>query len=196
MDGRTSLSGAHRIAGLFPVVLFLVVTAAPAAVGAEMPPQSRPADACALLTAQQVSRAMNMKVEPGIREDSGWLDGDAYEGAYSSTCVWKASRDRDAHDLTRPLGGASFAILTVISWPAGLDGAAIFLQSFRDAAESHVIATTPVPLHIGDEALWWGDGVAARKNNHSFGISVHLVEGRSKERQLEEFLAAEIATFL
>jgi hypothetical protein len=168
----------------------------PAGIGAEMPPQSRPANACGLLTDRQVSEAMKMKVDPGIREDTGRLEGDSYQGAYSSTCIWKAASDRDAHDLSRPLGGANFAILTVISWPVGVKGAAIFLQSFRDAAESHVIANTPVPLKIGDEALWWGDGVAVRRNNHSFGISVHLVNGRSQERQLEEFLAAQITAQL
>jgi hypothetical protein len=137
-----------------------------------------------------------MTVDPGVREDSGRLEGDDYQGAYSSTCVWRASADRNAHDPSRPLGGASFAILTVISWPLGVNGPAMFLQSFRDAAESHVITSTPVSLRIGDEELWWGDGVAARKGNHSFGISVHLVNQRSKERQLEESLAMRIAAQL
>jgi hypothetical protein len=135
---------------------------------------------------------MNTKVDAGVREDTGWLDAPDYAGAYSSTCTWRASSDSDAHDPTRSLGGASFAILTVISWPAG-DGPAKFLQSFRNAADDHVITGTPVPLQIGDEALWWGDGVAARKGSLSFGMSVHLVNERAKERRMEELLAAKIA---
>jgi hypothetical protein len=202
MAGRTSRFGARRFAARLHIVPLLAMIGPPAwlggaaRIGAEVPPPSQPASACALLTQWQVSEAMKMQVDPGIREDTGRLDGDAYQGAYSSTCVWKAAGDRDAHDLTRPLGGASFAILTVISWPVGVKGAEIFLQSFRDAAQSHIIANAPVPLQIGDEALWWGDGVAVRKHNHSFGISVHLVNGRSKERQLEEFLAAKVISSL
>ena len=137
-----------------------------------------------------------MKVDPRARDDSGLLHGPAYEGSYSSTCVWRASADRGAQDPSRPLGGASFAILTIIAWPPGGNGPTKFLESFRDAAQSHIITTTPLPLKIGDEALWWGDGVAARKGNLSFGISVHLVNGRFKERQMEESLAAKITARL
>lgn len=178
------------------ILLLAGIIETPAGVGAEATPQIPTPNSCGLLTDRQVSEAMNMKVDPGVREDSGQLDGAAYEGAYSSTCVWKALQDRDAHDPTRPLGGANFAILTLISWPAGGNGPAKFLQSFRDAAQSHIITSTPVTLRIGDEALWWGDGVAARKGNVGFGISIHLLNGRPQERQMEESLAAEIAAQL
>jgi hypothetical protein len=159
MDRPTSPPCPRRTAELLrAVALLFAMIGSPARIWAEMLPQSGVANACSLLTDRQVSEVMKMKVDPGIREDSGRLQGDSYQGAYSSTCIWKAASDRDAHDLNRPLGGANFAILTVISWPAGANGAAIFLQSFRDAAESHVIANTPVPLQIGDEALWWATG--------------------------------------
>jgi hypothetical protein len=152
-------------------------------------------NSCALLTERQVSQIMRVKVDPGVRNDSGRLSDAPYEGSYSSTCTWRVSANQDAHDPSRPLGGASFAILTVISWPAG-GGPAMFLQSFRDAAQSRIITTTPVALRIGDEALWWGDGVAARKGSLSFGMSVHLVNGRAEERAMEELLAAKIAAQL
>jgi hypothetical protein len=178
------------------IMLFASIIESPGGAGTDTNRQGPEPNSCGLLTDEQISEAMNMKVDPGAREDSGRLDGRVYEGAYSSTCVWRASQDRGAHDSTRPLGGANFAILTLISWPAGGNGPAMFLQSFRDAAESHIIASAPVTLRIGDEALWWGDGVAARKGNVSFGISIHLLNGRAKERQMEESLAAKIAARL
>jgi hypothetical protein len=136
---------------------------------------------------------IELKVDAGVRDDSGRLEGRNYEGSYSSTCVWRVSADRQANDPSLPLGGASFAILTIILWPASAgDGPAKYLQSFRDAALNGEITTRPLPLRIGDEALWWGDGVAVRKCNLSFGISVHLRNGRSKERQMEESLANKI----
>jgi hypothetical protein len=191
-----SNQGFWTISAVAVVLLFGGVFESPADTGTAAIPQAPNVNSCALLTDRQVSEVMNMKVDPGVRDDSGRLDGSAYEGSYSSTCTWRVSADRDAHDPTLALGGASFAILTIISWPAGADGPAKFLQSFRDAAQSHIITTTPVPLQIGDEALWWGDGVAARKGQFSFGMSVHLLNGRSKERQMEELLAAKITAQL
>jgi hypothetical protein len=45
---------------------------------------------------------------------------------------------------------------------------------------------------IGDDSLWWGDGVAVRKGDISYGVSVHSVSQRSLERQMEETLASKI----
>lgn len=185
--------GFWRLRTAAVILLFASIIESPA--GADSSPHPKP-NSCDLLTDRQVSEVMHMKVDPGARDDSGQPAGAGYEGAYSSTCVWRASQDRSAQDPTLPLGGANFAILTLISWPVGADGPAKFLQSFRDAAESHIITSTPVALRIGDEALWWGDGVAARKGNVSFGISIHLVNGRPKEREMEESLAAKIAAQL
>jgi hypothetical protein len=155
-----------------------------------------PIDPCALLTDNQVSDVIEMRVDPGFREDTGRLDSSGYQGSYSATCVWMVRSDSASRDSVRPWGKASFAVLAVISWPAGSEGPAEFLQSFRDAADSQLIPSSPLPLHIGDEALWWGDGVAARKGNISFGISVHLVQGRSKERAMEEVLTRAIVSHL
>ena len=198
-DGRSAFvanRGFWTISAVAAVLLFEVAAESPADTETAAIPQAPEVNSCLLLTDRQVSGVLNMKVDPGVREDSGRLDGAGYEGSYSSTCTWRVSADRDAHDPTRPLGGASFAILTIISWPAANNGPANFLQSFRDAAQAHVITTTPVPLQIGDDALWWGDGVAARKGKFSFGISIHLLDGRSKERRMEELLAAKIAAQL
>jgi hypothetical protein len=185
----------HAVSAAVAALIFGAVADSPADTADAHVAPAPAINSCALLTDRQVSEVMHTKVDPGVREDTGRLDGPDYTGAYSSTCTWRASSDRDAHDPSRPLGGASFAILTVISWAAN-EGPAKFLQSFRSAAEDHVIASAPVPLHIGDEALWWGDGVAARKGKLSFGMSVHLVSERIKERRMEETLAAKIAAQL
>jgi hypothetical protein len=141
-----------------------------------------------LLSDADVSAAMGAAVEPGLRRDSGVTA----DGAYSSTCLWKVSADKDANDPKRPLGGARFAILNAMAWSKTGKGPASFLQSFRDAARDHIIDKTPVALKIGDESLWWGDGVAVRKGDMSFGMSVHLVTDRERERGLSEALAAKV----
>jgi hypothetical protein len=67
------------------------------------------------------------------------------------------------------------------------------LQSFRAAAKSNLIPTHPVALDIGDDSLWWGDGVAVRRGAVSLGISVVLHSAdRDKRRVWEESLAKEI----
>lgn len=152
-----------------------------------------PINACSLLTADEVAAVIGIKVDTGARNDGGWVNNDTMHGAYASTCFWRASADRGAADPTLPAGGASFAILNVISWPAGSAESGTFLQQFRDAAERNLIPSKPVPLKIGDEALWWGDGVAVKSGTVAFGISVHLIDGRPKERQMEENLGATLA---
>jgi hypothetical protein len=155
--------------------------------------KATPIDACALLTSDEVSEVIGVKVDAGSRRDDGWVDNDAVHGAYSSTCFWRATADRNLADPSLSMGGASYAILNVFSWPPGSNEAGSFLQKFRDAAESNLIPSKPVPLKIADEALWWGDGVAVKSGTVAFGISVHLVGGRPKERQMEETLGAKLA---
>jgi hypothetical protein len=155
--------------------------------------KATPIDACALLTPDEVSEVIGVKVDAGSRRDDGWVDNDTVHGAYSSTCFWRATADRNLADPSLSMGGASYAILNVFSWPPGSQEAGSFLQKFRDAAESNLIPSKPVPLKIADEALWWGDGVAVKSGTVAFGISVHLVGGRPKERQMEETLGAKLA---
>jgi len=149
-------------------------------------------NACTLVSADEISAVVHFNVEDGVRNDSGPIQEGPYDGAYSTTCLWKASEDRGANDPRRPLGGARFVILNVMSWPAGSQRAGRFLQGFRDAAEDHTISSTPVTLEIGDESLWWGDGVAVRKGHISYGVSVHSVNQRATERHMAETLAAKI----
>jgi hypothetical protein len=172
--------------------LILALCLAPALAGAQDTPKH--VDACALLSADEVSAITGLKVAPGRRSDSGVTN----QGAYSSTCLWAAPLAEDEEpDSSLPLGGASFAILNVTTWPGGAADAKKYVQDFRDSAEANLIDHKPVELQVGDEAVWWGSGVAVRKNAVSFGISVHLTEGdKSAHRGMEETLARKIVAKL
>lgn len=172
---------------IFCLALILATSASAQEKGAEI-------DACTLLTEAEVEAAIGREVDAGHRRDAGRTGDGAYPdtGSYSSTCLWRVTADRDKADPRRPLGGASFVILNAMTWPPGSGESKKFLQSFRDAAEHNVITSKPVALEIGEEALWWGDGVAVRNGDTSFGISVFLVGERPKQRGFEEALAAKI----
>lgn len=153
-------------------------------------------DACALLSDKEVASMLKLNVEPADRRDDGKLDNrPGYEGSYSSTCVWRVSEDKDKDSVDLPMAGMRFAILNAITWPKDSGKAANFLKSFYDAAEADIIPAKPIPLQgIGDDALWWGDGAAARVGDVSFGVSVFLQNGdKVTQRAMEEALAKKIA---
>jgi len=155
-------------------------------------------DACGFLTDSEVAELAHATTEPGERHDDGALQSGEYAvpGTFSSTCLWKLS-EAGAPDVSAPsFEGASYVILNVMQWPKGSGQARHFLESFRDAARRGEIAQTPVPLNIGDEGLWWGDGVAVCKADRSFGVSVHLAGDRDRERKIEEALARRVASRL
>lgn len=161
--------------------------------GAKATDPAHPADACALLTAEDVSAVVGAKVEAGERHDSGQVDG----GGYSSTCMWKVAGAPVASAAPEaPFGGARFAMLNTITWPAGSGLAHKYVADFYDAAKNDLIPGTPVPVAVGDEGLCWGDGVASRKGDISFGMSVHVGSDKQGERTMEEALAKKVAARL
>jgi hypothetical protein len=129
----------------------------------------RQIDACSLLLPGEISRVIGLPVNAGARKDAGLEPSTAY----SSTCLWKIKLQHPPPaDPTAPLGGQSFVILHAMQWPAGSGLARTFLEDFRKAAAVGDIPKQPVPRKFGDEALWWGDGLAVRKGDVSFGLSV------------------------
>jgi hypothetical protein len=147
-------------------------------------------DACSLLDVAEIGQAVGLPVDPGVRRDAG-LESN---GAYSSSCVWVLRpADEPPPDPTKPLGGRSFVILNAMLWPAGSGLARTFLDSFREAAAHGEIPSQPQARHFGDEALSWGDGLAVRRHDVSFGVSV-FIPGVTKERRgaLQEALAPAI----
>lgn len=147
-------------------VLALLPVAVAAAASA--PPQPH-IDACALLQAEQIAAVIGQAVEPGVRRDAGIEDN----GAYSSSCVWLLSAEKGQ---ARP---RSLVILNAQQFPAGSGRAHEFLDAFREAAASGVLPRAPGVRRFGDEALWWGDGLAVRRRDTSFGLSVHLPKSPS-----------------
>jgi hypothetical protein len=144
-------------------------------------------DACKLLTATEISEVVGLPVENGIRKDEGMQEN----GSYSSACVWVIGREKDfLEDPEAPLGGRQFVILNAMQWPHGSGLARQFLEAFHEAAANGELPSKPTPRTFGDEALWWGDGLAVRAKDVSFGLSVFLPK-RSPKRpgELEERLA-------
>lgn len=189
-------------AGVLGVVVAVAVVLSVASASTRAPggmASSGPADACALLTDNEVASTMKLEVMPADRRDDGALDDrPGYEGSYSSTCLWRVVDDQGMDNIDLPMNGMRFAILNAITWPKDSGKAAHFLQSFHDAAEHEIIPSKPIPLTgIGEDALWWGDGVAARVGDVSFGISVFLQNGdKDTQRAMEEALARKIASRL
>jgi hypothetical protein len=174
---------------LAPALLLAVAAPAAPAVG----PSGAALNACALITAEEVSSVLGAKVGPADRKDSGTTS----DGAWSSTCLWKVEgAAKTSPDPASPFGGAGFAILNAITWPGGADAARKYLDDFRDAARNDLIDMKPIPVEAGDEALWWGDGVAVRKGAVSFGVSVHTGTDKPTERKMEEALARSVAARL
>ena len=147
-------------------------------------------DACALLTTDQISKVVGMPVAEGARKDAGMQQN----GSYSSSCVWILGDDPDfVENPDAPLGGRSFVILNAMQWPSGSGLARKFLEAFHDAARHGEIPSKPESRRFGDEALWWGDGLAVRQGDTSFGLSVFIPDRpRSLSGQLEEQLAPSI----
>jgi hypothetical protein len=145
-------------------------------------------NACALLTAAEISSAIGMAVDGGRRQDDGMQE----DGQYSSSCIWMIEPNQP-RDPAAKLGGRRFVILNVMQWPEGRNLAGKFLQAFRDSSDKGVIPSKPTPRKFGDEALWWGDGLAVRKGDVSFGLSVFIPNPNvARTSALEEKLAPQV----
>lgn len=145
-------------------------------------------DACNLLTAAEISSVIGLAVDRGRRQDEG-LQRD---GQYSSSCIWMIEPSQ-RRDPSAKLGGRRFVILNVMQWPEGRNLADKFLQAFRDSADKGVLPSKPTPRKFGDEALWWGDGLAVRKGDVSFGLSVFIPNpNTARTSVLEEKLAPRV----
>jgi hypothetical protein len=148
-------------------------------------------NACSLISPADIASVTGGQVKPGERNDSGVVD----QGGYSATCLWKIEGlpklpEKDGE----PFGGTPFVMLNTIDWPAGSGMAKKYVNDFRDAAKQDLIPSTPIEVKtIGDDSLFWGDGVAVAKGDVSFGISVHVGNDKKAEQGMEEALARKIA---
>jgi hypothetical protein len=164
------------------LIVAVALAASSAALSAETPLEI---NACELLTSAEISAAVGLPVDNGRRQDEGM----SRDGQYSSTCMWTIEPGKTP-DQTAPGRGRRFVILNAQRWPAGRDMAKKFLQAFHESADKGVIANKPVPRKFGDEALWWGDGLAVRRGDVSFGLSVFMPKrDEARSSALEEKLA-------
>lgn len=127
-------------------------------------------DACSLLRVADIERVIGVPVEAGQRRDAGLENN----GAWSSSCLWMVQAPAGEPEAGAAGARRGFVILNAMQWPVGSGRAREFLDAFREAAEQGVLPRAPVARHFGDEALWWGDGLAVRRQDVSFGLSVHL----------------------
>lgn len=145
-------------------------------------------NACELLTPAEISAAIGLPVDNGRRQD----EGISRDGQYSSTCFWTIEPGK-VPDVTAPARGRRFVILNAHRWPAGKGMAKKFLEAFHESADQGVIPSKPMARKFGDEALWWGDGLAVRKGDVSFGLSVFMPKrGEPRTSVMEEKLAPHI----
>lgn len=133
-------------------------------------------DACGLLQPAEIGRVVGRIVDAGVRMDAGRQP----DGAWSSSCVWLLRSDGEPPMGARfDLRGRSFVMLNAVQWPAGSGKAGKFLDGFREALAGGVLAGPLSPRKYGDEAFWWGDGLAVRRRDTGFGLSLRLAGGRS-----------------
>jgi hypothetical protein len=170
---------------LLPALGAVFFLAAPGLQAAPAPPAA--IDACALLTPDQVSAVTGKSVELTQPFDNGITP----QGAHSTTCIWASPLPAGAEpDPTKRLGGRGFVVISVMNWPGGPNDARKFLDDFNRAFQEHGIDSKPVAVNVGaDDALWWGDGVAARKNGVSIGVSVAQFGDRAARQPQAESLA-------
>jgi len=167
-----------------PMTAAAVLVLSVSAARADAPP---PIDACKLLSADEIAAVTGKKVGAAIPQE-----GSEAEGSVSSVCIWRVAGDSDRATVDAPLQGSNYVMLDARSWLPRSDGPKRFLEDFRDAAKKDLIDMTPVPVDAGDEALYWGDGVAVRKGTKNFGISVHLQGGKPTEQAMETALAKKV----
>lgn len=152
---------------------------------------ARVVDACQFLTPAEISSALRVSVLEGQRQDLGF---DEKLAAYSSTCIWLIAEDRDDSEQSEALfGGRRFVILNAMQWAESDNRAHEYLEGFYRAARSGELPKAPVPRSLGEESLWWGDGLAVREGNVSFAISVFpTINGPQSPGLVEEQLAGKI----
>lgn len=174
-----------RTLRLVPAALSAALFLVPPGLRAATPPAA--IDACALLTPEQVAAVVGKAVEITQPFDNGITP----QGAHSTTCIWASPLPPGVEeDPTKRLGGRGFVVISVMNWPGGPSDARKFLDDFHRAFQEHGIESKPVAVNVGaDDALWWGDGVAARKNGISIGVSVAQYGDRAARQPQAENLA-------
>lgn len=146
---------------------------------------SKEIDACALLSSSDIAGVIGREVLQAEHHDAGLIENEDGAQSFSSTCFWDVA---GVAGDGAPNNRREYVILHAMKWSTATD-AQSYLASFYGAAQHGVIPNTPAALNIGDDALWWGDGVAVLSGVSSFGISVQIADAGENRRAFEAALA-------
>lgn len=131
---------------------------------------SKSFDVCRLLSAADIRAELGIDVATGQLHDIGF---DEKLAAHSWSCIWffreQTSGSSDSYQMN---DGKRFVILNLMRWSKRDNRAYEYLQGFRRAAETGELPRAPMTRSMGEEALWWGDGLAVRQGLVGFGVSV------------------------
>jgi hypothetical protein len=139
-------------------------------------------EACALLTEEEIAAATGVALAGGQEQSSG---GGGENQGHMTSCSWQTPDDAANFGLV---------VLTVWSWPPGSTGAANYVDAFRKVAAEIGGTTEPETLAVGDEALWDGTNVNARKGDVSISISAtaHANDSRTTAKALAERILSKL----
>ena len=140
---------------LLAAFLALAAVAILPARAAEAPPEI---PACPLLTVDEVAAAFGTPVTATERPATGGGPGQGR----MTTCFWA------------PAGGRLGATVSLVvwSWPAGHPAAPGYVEAIRLAASPD--RPPPADVVVGDEAVWDGDRLHARKGDIGFTLAASL----------------------
>ena len=125
-------------------------------------------DACALLTVEDFNAVFARTFNADKPGPSG--GGGANQGAMMS-CAWVSPGAEVAGKPMASLNNTYFTNLIVWSWPAGSGGSDSYMKSFVDAAKTYN-QPAPVPVTLGDAALWGGETMHVKKGDVTMSLSL------------------------
>ena len=125
-------------------------------------------DACALLTVEDFNAVFDRTFNADKPGPAG--GGGANQGAMTS-CGWASPGAEVAGKPMASLNNTYFTNLIVWSWPAGSGGSEMYMKSFVDAAKTYN-QPAPVPVSLGDAALWGGKTIHVKKGDVTMTLSL------------------------
>jgi hypothetical protein len=141
-------------------------------------------DACALLTVEDFNavfaRTFNAD-KPGPSTSGG-----AKQGAMMS-CAWVSPGAEVAGKPMASLNNTYFINLIAWSWPAGSGGGDKYMNSFVDAAKTFN-QPVPVPVALGDAALWGGKSMHVKKGDVTMSLTLTGPDDEAVKRTAAESL--------
>ena len=125
-------------------------------------------DACALLTVEDFNAVFDRTFNADKPGPSG--GGGANQGAMTS-CAWVSPGAEVAGKPMASLNNTYFINLITWSWPVGSGGGDSYMNSFVEAAKTFN-QPAPVPVTLGDAALWGGKSMHVKKGDVTMTLSL------------------------